>query len=125
MAFPAVTPTQRSYEPGDWAAQSFNALSGREYRIRYGDQRTKAKLQLRYDNVTDAVADEFLAHYLSTTGTFETFTLSIEARSGWTGGSDMFGPGGTDAAYRYESPPQITSVRPGISSVTVSLVGVL
>lgn len=32
---------------------------------------------------------------------------------------------GTQAKYRYESPPQIVQVRPGVSTVTINLIGVL
>jgi hypothetical protein len=32
---------------------------------------------------------------------------------------------GSNAQYRYEGPPQITQVRPGVSTVTVNLIGVI
>ena len=32
---------------------------------------------------------------------------------------------GTQAKYRYEGPPQIAQVRPGVSTVTVNLIGVI
>lgn len=32
---------------------------------------------------------------------------------------------GTKAKYRYEGPPQVTQVRPGVSTVTVNLIGVI
>lgn len=32
---------------------------------------------------------------------------------------------GTQAEYRYEGPPQVTQVRPGVSTVTVNLIGVI
>ena len=32
---------------------------------------------------------------------------------------------GTQAQYRYEGPPQVTQVRPGVSTVTVNLIGVI
>jgi hypothetical protein len=32
---------------------------------------------------------------------------------------------GTQAKYRYESPPQVVQVRPGVSTVTINLIGVL
>lgn len=124
MAFPTLTPTQRVYDPGDWPSKIFNSLSGREYRIRYGDRRTNAKLSLSYDNITDAQAEQFLTHYYETTGTFSTFTVPAATSNGWTGTATALNPGSTGSAYRYASAPQITSVRPGRSSVKVELVGV-
>lgn len=125
MAFPTAVPTQRNYDPGDWPTKTFSAQSGREIRIRYGDTRTNARLELSYSNVADSVAEEFLTHFLEVNGTFSTFTLPDEARAGWSGTSAMFTPGGDTAEYRYEKPPQISSVQPGISSISVSLVGVV
>lgn len=124
MAFPAIAPTARTYEAGDWPVKTYTAISGAEVRIRYGDKRSNAKLSLSYDNISDASAEQFLTHYYETTGTFETFTLSPEASTGWTGSLNAFSPGTGAAAYRYAGPPQITSVRPGRSSVQVELIGV-
>ena len=124
MAFPTLAPTQRLYDPGDWPSKTFNALSGREYRIRYGDRRTSAKLSLSYDNITDVQAEQFLTHYYEATGTFSTFAVPAAASSGWGGTSTALNPGSAGNEYRYASAPQITSVRPGRSSVKVELVGV-
>jgi hypothetical protein len=125
MAFPTLRPTARNYEPGDWPVKTYNALSGAEIRIRYGNQRTNAKLALSYDNIRDTDAEAFLTHYKETEGTFRTFSLPTQAATGWQGSSTAFSPGGTNAAYRYASAPKVTAVRPGISSITVDLVGVL
>lgn len=125
MAFPAIVPSQRTYDPGDWPIKTYASISGREVRIRYGDTRTNARLELSYSNISDATAELFMAHFVSTKGTFSSFTLPTETSQGWTGGGDVFTAGGSEAKFRYEKAPQIASVRPGISSVTVSLVGVI
>lgn len=125
MAFPNLVPTSRSFESGDYPVKTFKAQNGSEVRILYGDKRTNMKLSLSYANITDAEAEQFLDHYDEVQGTFKTFTLSELAREGWTGNKDALGAQTHGNDYRYEKPPQQVSVRPGISTVTVNLIGVL
>jgi hypothetical protein len=124
MPFPTLRPTARTYDPGDWPVKRYNALSGAEVRIRYGNQRSNAKLSLNYDNIPDSQAQQFLTHYYETEGSFRTFTVPTQVSAGWSGNTGAFDPGSGNAAFRYDSPPRITSVRPGKSSVQVELIGV-
>ncbi len=124
MTFPSLQPSSRSFDPGAPAIKTYNAQSGAEVRLKYGSQRTKMKLALSYKNITDSNAESFLTHYDSVEGTFSTFTIPSAAFSGWAGSSSALDATGANA-WRYEQPPQISSVRPGVSTVTVNLVGVL
>lgn len=120
MAFPALTPTGRQFTPGDFPNKRFNSQSGAEVRILYGSLRTNASLSLSFANVTDANVELFLDDYSDQLGTFRTFTLPSAVFDGWTGtASKIDAPSGTK--WRYDSEPQIQSVRPGISTVTVKL----
>jgi hypothetical protein len=121
MAFPSVSPTSRDFTPGDWPIKRFNAQSGSEIRILYGNQRTNAKLVLAYDNISDSEAQQFLTDYDARFGTLQTFSIPSDVLTGTS--VAMQNPTGTK--WRYETEPQIRSVRPGISSVTVNLVAVL
>lgn len=124
MAFPTLTPTSREFAPGAWPIKSYNSQSGAEVRILYGSQRTNAKLSLSYENITDANAQLFVDDYASNIGTLRTFALPSAVRNGWSGSSaTLDAPAGT--AWRYESEPQLRSVRPGRSSITVNLVAVI
>lgn len=125
MPFPTLAPASRTYQAGDWPVRTYTALSGAEIRIRYGNKRSGAKLGLSYSNITDAQAQQFLDHYAETEGTFKTFGLPVAVTIGWQGSATAFSPGTGGAAYRYGGPPQITSVRPGVSNVSVELVGVV
>ena len=128
MPYPVAQPTSRSYDFGNWPVKTFNAQNGTEIRLLYGSRRTNLQLQLGYQNVPDAKAAEFMAHYEETKGTYLTFAFSGAARvalfAGWTGTAAQL-----DAAaaveWRYAKAPTIDSVRPGISTVQVSLVGVI
>jgi hypothetical protein len=122
MAYPTLRPSSRDYAPGDWANKRFSATSGAEIRMRYGDRRFGATLNLSYSNVPDADAQTFLTHYDSTYGTYGTFSLPAEVLAGWKGGNYTAAP---DMRFRYEGPPEVKAVRPGISSVSVTLVGVV
>jgi hypothetical protein len=123
MPFPALAPTARDFKPGNWPVKTYNAQSGAEVRILYGDTRTKMELSLSYDNVTDAQAEQFLTHYGEVKGTYLTFNLSSGAKSGWGGTAAVIDAGQTNK-WRYADVPQVTAVRPGRSSVKVNLVGV-
>lgn len=130
MAFPDLKPTSRSVRLGDFPVKSFRSQNGFEYRVLYGNKRTGAELELKYENIADNLAAQFLTHYNDKRGTYEEFEVSQFSRAGWD--SDPNGPRfGTpfnepdNSRYRYAEAPQITSVRPGLSTVTVRLVSVL
>ena len=128
MPYPAVRPTQRQYFPGDFPVRKYNSQNGAEVRLLYGSKRYNLKLSLSYTNVSDTIAAEFLTHFDETIGTFSTFAIGSEARvalfAGWTGTAGALDPpAGVD--WRYEQAPQVVAVRPGISTVTVSVVGVI
>lgn len=124
MTFPTLAPTSREFSPGDWPIKSYNAQSGAEVRILYGNQRINAKLSLGYENIADANAQLFLDDYNDQFGTLRTFALPQEVRTGWTGaGTALDAP--ALSKWRYEGEPQVRAVRPGLSSVTVNLVAVV
>ena len=127
MAFPTLVPTSRTFESGDYPVKTFKAQNGKEHRILYGSNRTNMKLSLSYANITDADAELFLDHYDEMQGTFKTFNIGglEESRGGWKGNRDALGAQTHGNNYRYEGPPQLAQVRPGISTVTVNLIGVL
>lgn len=124
MPFPNIIPTGREYESGDYPVKAYKSQSGVETRILYGDTRTGMQLGLSYENVTDAQAEQFLTHYEEVKGTYNTFTLPANTLVGWTGSAASLNTGSINR-WRYEGPPSISNVRPGVSSVQVSLLGVL
>jgi len=126
MPFPLLVPTSRSFDAGDYPIKTFKSQNGAETRILYGSNRTNMKLSLSYANITDANAELFLDHYDEMKGTFTTFPVGQDTgKGGWKGNSDAIGANSHGNEYRYESAPQLTQVRPGVSTVTVSLIGVI
>lgn len=124
MAFPALVPSARSFTPGDFPTKQYKALSGAEIRIRYGDLRTDATMDLTFENISDSNAALFMSHYADRQGTFLTFALPANIFSGWKAASSLINspPG---SAWRYDGPPQVTSVYPGRSTVQVKLIAVV
>jgi len=128
MAYPDIRPTSRNFDPGNWPVRTYNAQNGTEVRLLYGSKRYNLKLQLSYQNITDANAELFLDHFKEVYGTYRTFDVTADNRTqtlaGWSGNNNALSPP-TGVNWRYEQPPQVVSVRPGISTVNVSLVGVI
>ncbi len=124
MAFPSLTPSSRQFDAGDYPIKSFKSQSGVEARILYGSRRTGMTLSMQFENITDAQAEQFLDHYDETKGSYLTFTLPSTARTGWAGNSDAI-DAATGNSWRYDGAPAVTNVRPGVSTVSVKLVGVL
>ena len=126
MTFPAIPPTGRTFDPGDFANTKYRANSGAEFRILYSSKRTGMRVQLSYQNITDAQAELFLDHYHSMQGTFQQFELTDGVngmKAGWEGNSDAIGAVMWGSQWRYERAPELQSVYPGVSTVTVNLVG--
>jgi len=124
MSYPTYAPSSRSYDPGDWPVKTFKALDGVEVRILYGNRRASSTFSLSYQNLTDAEAQEFLDHYDQMLGTFTAFQLPVSVLKGWGGDLTPFEPS-SSLRFRYKEPPKLDSVKPGVSSVSISLLGVL
>lgn len=122
MPFPNLKPSGRSFNPGDFPIKTFRSQSGKESRILYGSNRTGAELELTFENITNANANEFVVHYDETRGTFATFGLPANV---FAGSSSANFNSGSGTAWRYAGPPEIASVYNNLSTVTVRLVAVL
>lgn len=126
MAFPTLVPTSRSFDAGDWPVKTFRAQNGAEVRLLYGSNRTGMTLELSYDNITDANAELFLTHYNEVQGTYGTFTIpEAGAKTGWSGSANALDVTGSGNRWRYSAAPSVQSIKPGVSSVSVKLIGVL
>jgi len=126
--FPDLYPSGRSFEPGNWPVRTVNSQSGVEIRVLRGSNRSNSSLELSYDNISDTYAAQFLKHYREVQGTFKTwyFPTTTKAFSGWSAADTSeleASPWGM--AWRYESAPQVTQVKKGLSNVRIRLTGVL
>lgn len=121
--FPTLKPSSRSFESGNYPVKAYQAQNGAERRILYGNKRVGMKMQLVYQNITDADAEKFLDHFDHTQGSFDQFDINSDAKAGWSGNLDAIGAVGHGSQWRYERSPQLKSVYPGISTITINLIG--
>jgi hypothetical protein len=128
MTLPLLTPSSRQFDPGNWPVRTYNSQNGSEIRLLYGSQRFNLTLNLTYNNIADSDAELFLDDYISKNGTYKAFTLTTaEANAlfnGWAGApTALREPAGVE--WRYDEPPKIESVIPGVSTVQIVLRGVI
>jgi hypothetical protein len=121
-AFPSFIPTSRSFKPGIYPQRSYRSLSGVVTKRTFGNVPSQATLDMTFDNVADSTAASILIHYHTETAANRRFlidnTLGIEELLGdFINGSDH------NLRWEYASPPEVQSIRPGRSSITVSLIG--
>lgn len=64
VSFPALVPSSRSYSPGVFPEQQFQAQNGAVVRVRYGNQRYSSSLSLTFANITDANAALILQNFV-------------------------------------------------------------
>ena len=127
-------PTSRRYTPGELPKTTFRAQNGATSFVYFGREHVDAKLELTYANISDSKAGLILYHYDNLIeDEFVTFRGSDNnALAGMEG--NVFDPETLRGAvedglkvlrWKYDGPPQVTSVRPGISTVQCRFIGYL
>mgnify|MGYP006000203531 FL=1 len=127
ISFPALVPSARSYTPGVFPETQFQAQNGAVVRVRYGNQRTNSRLSLTFSNITDANAAEVLQNYVEVMegDNYAQFTTSNVAAGAGTGLTPFIRETNSALKWKYASPPSVTSVKPGLSTVTCEFIGEL
>ena len=119
--FPAVSPTRRSFTPGEYPIKRFDSISGAGVTRLYGSKAFNATLNLEFlldDTGTAAV----LQSWHDSMGGAKVLTLPTELFEG------MNGPEGQIPNYlnwRWAQVPSVQSVVPGRSRIQASLVATL
>ncbi len=127
VSFPALVPTSRSYAPGVFPEQQFQAQNGAVVRVRYGNQRYSSSLSLTFANITDEKAALILQNYVDVMDddNYAEFTVSNVA----AGASEALIPWIRETnsllKWKYASPPSVQCVKPGLSTVTCEFIGEL
>lgn len=122
-AFPAFTPSQRSFKPGIYPQRSYRSLSGVITKRTFGNSPSQATLEMSFNNVSDSTAASIIAHYNSQTAANRRFLVDNtlggidESLRDYANGSE------NNLRWEYVGPPEVQSVRPGRSTITVSLIG--
>ena len=123
-AFPSFTPSQRSFKPGIYPQRSYRSLSGVVTKRTFGNSPSQATLEMSFNNVPDSTAASIIAHYNSQTAANRRFNIISTTLGGMDASLLNYANGSTDnLRWEYSGPPEVQSVRPGRSTITVSLVG--
>ena len=121
--FPALKPTARSFQLGQYPVKTYRAMSGAVVRRSFGNKAFGYTLELEFANVSEATVNTIIDHYNGQQGGTLLFAIEVDVFAGYT--STLQGkvrdPGGI--AWLYAEPPSVSSVIAGISTVTVKLVG--
>jgi len=121
--------TSRTFDQGDFPVKKYDAQDGSEFRILYGDKRVKMRMQVTFANIPDTEAQKIFNHYHENQGTFKQFLLGDTSvggsgtKVGWQGEPKWLAAGNWGSHWRYENAPQLQSVYPGVSTVTVNFIG--
>jgi hypothetical protein len=127
VSFPALVPTQRTYDPGTFPETKFEAQNGSVVRMRYGNQRTNSKLSLTFENISDYNASLILANYqqVMQADNWAIFTAANVA----AGAASELVPWITETnsalRWKYDRPPSVSSVKVGLSTVSCEFIGEL
>ena len=127
VSFPALVPSSRSYTPGVFPEQQFQAQNGAVVRVRYGNQRYSSSLSLTFANIIDSNAALILENYAAVMGDdkYVAFTDDNVAAGVSTGLVPWIQETNSLLKWKYASPPSVTSVKPGLSTVTCEFIGEL
>ena len=128
VAFPSLKPTSRQYTPGTFPQEVFRALNGAVTILRYGNKLTDARMTLTYNYITRDEGESILDNYHDVMKAHDWLDLSgtmclSDDFTEWMKESEGNSP--SQLHWRYNSPPRIDEILPGVVNATVELVGML
>ena len=124
ILFPQLTPSSRTYTPGQRRSTVFESQNGATTLVEFGTQAVNATLQLQFKNISDDDAALIIANYNAVVEDEWVKFNGTRALGGMDAKLyDLVQKGDDKLRWRYDSPPQITSVYPGISTVSCKFVG--
>lgn len=115
--FPALTPSSRSLDYGDYSQSTYEAVSGANVRFKYGTDRLTQRLSLGYQYLTETQMQLLLDHYETQQGTLIPFALSAEVWSGYT----TIPVPAVDYEWRYAKPIGVEIASPLRYNTTIEL----
>ena len=125
VPFPALVPTARSYKPGVFAEEIFTAQNGAVTRLRFGNRLFNSSLSLTFANISDDAAASILENYYRVMrGDYRAVFTTADVAAGTTPNlAQWYLEIPTGLKWKYRGPPQVQSVRPGLSTVSCEFIG--
>ena len=127
--FPSYIPTRRNFTPGVFPQKTFRTLGGVAAKRTFGNVAYGAKLELEFTNITDDKTQAIIVHYQYQTQRNQRFRLPDTIVAGMSFGPLAAGSLADSVKavatlrWEYEGPPAIESIFPGISVVSLTLIG--
>jgi len=121
--FPALTPTARNFQLGQYPVKTYRAMSGATLRRSFGNRSFGHTLDLQFDNVPEATVNTIIDHYNTQGGGTLGFTLPATVFAGYSADLRDRAQNPTGIEWLYAEPPSVSSVLRDRSSVTVKLIG--
>ena len=115
---------------GELPVKQYRAMSGAVVRRAYGNTKTNYVLELEFRNIGNTspttgkrgTALEILTHYEQANTTFNSFGIAGYVLKGMDQTfANKIAP--SNIFWRYAEPPKVTSVKSGLSTVSVKLIG--
>jgi hypothetical protein len=121
--FPALKPTARSFQLGQYPVKSYRGLSGAVVRRSFGNRAFGYTLDLEFANISEAKVNAIINHYNVQQGGTLGFAIDPAVFAGYavTLQGQVRNPAGIE--WLYSEPPSISSIIKDISTVTVKLIG--
>ena len=125
-AFPEIQPTGRSFVAPAWQTTTETSQSGVVTRRLWGSRPSRATLNLQFNNINDANTSAILSAYNSAKGSVDSLTMPEILFNGATATLKSWLESSATGAgliwcFTEGSPPQVESIAPGVSNVSVSL----
>lgn len=117
-AFPSLTPSSRTFTPGEYPHTAYQAWNGREGRVRHSNVMLNSTLRLSFISLTEANMLSILSHYNGQQGGYLAFTIPSQLLSGVSAAADYTLTG---YQWRYAEPPIIDDIPCAGHSVEVTL----
>ena len=124
--FPGIQPTSRSFVAPAWQTTTETSQSGVITRRLWGSRPSRATLNLQFNNINDTNTSAILSAYNSAKGSVDSLTLPDIIFNGADSSLKLWLDSSATGAgllwcFTEGSPPQVESIAPGLSNVSVSL----
>ena len=125
--FPSyLAPSSRSFTAGEYPQAVFEAQNGAKSVIRYGNKAVNAQLTLGFTNISDTEANNIIDNYINVNSDWDYITFNAtQGLQGIELKALRLQIISSYLRWRYDGPPKVTSVQPGINNVSCKFVACL
>tara|TARA_R100001443_G_scaffold30362_1_gene43983 strand:- start:2613 stop:3020 length:408 start_codon:yes stop_codon:yes gene_type:complete len=129
ISFPAISPSSRSFTAGEYPQTVFEAQNGAKSIIRYGNKAVNAKLSLGFTNISDDKVNDIINNYIDVNSDWDyvmfTSERGLQGIENTSLKDQVIYGASSGVKWRYDGPPKVTSVQPGINNVSCKFVACL